>query len=262
MTTTTTKPAEAPAMPIADRLEHCARFTGLDAVRELLLEAAAAVRKRDAVVKLLEGELQARAQVQGEPVAWMHWSNGPVRVFMNKDVAMMELDRLNREYPLDADDRKMRPLIFGDTAPQPAQATQAEVTDGIRPEDFTVDVVVKPMGGFAPVNTQGVRVTHKPTGISVTCDAARSQHTNRQQAFEKLSAILALRPERVPMTDAALSERARIVDLIEDRACKHNGTHLLTLELNQLADVIKSGLGWLEYERYKHNTAQVKKEDE
>ena len=75
-----------------------------------------------------------------------------------------------------------------------AQATQAEVTDGIRPEDFTVDVVVKSMGGFAPVNTQGVRVTHKPTGISVTCDAARSQHTNRQQAFETLRAILALRP--------------------------------------------------------------------
>ena len=87
------------------------------------------------------------------------------------------------------------------TTPQTAQATQAEVTDGIRPEDFTVDVVVRPMGGFAPVNTQGVRVTHKPTGISVTCDAARSQHTNRHQAFEKLSAILALHPERVPMTD-------------------------------------------------------------
>lgn len=134
---------------------------------------------------------------------------------------------------------------------QPAQAAQAEVTDGIRPEDFTVDVVVKPMGGFAPVNTQGVRVTHKPTGISVTCDAARSQHTNRHQAFEKLSAILAtptaqahpaevtdeqilevaepfgafeygdaqgdkridfarailaLRPERVPMTDEQLND--------------------------------------------------------
>ena len=61
MTTTTTKSAEAPEMPIADRLEHCAKFTGLDAVRELLIEAAAAVRKRDAVVKLQEGELQDRA---------------------------------------------------------------------------------------------------------------------------------------------------------------------------------------------------------
>lgn len=73
--------------------------------------------------------LQARAQVQGGPMAWLHWLNGPVRVFMNKDEAMMELDRLNREYPLDTDDRKMRPLILGDTTPKPAQATQAEVTD-------------------------------------------------------------------------------------------------------------------------------------
>ena len=68
------------------------------------------------------------------------------------------------------------------------------MTDGIQPEDFTVDVVVKSMGGFAQINTKGVRVTHKPTGISVTCDAARSQHANRQQAFEKLSAILAQQP--------------------------------------------------------------------
>lgn len=83
------------------------------------------------------------------------------------------------------------------------RATQAGVTDGIRPEDFTVDVVVKPMGGFAPVNTQGVRVTHNPTGISVTCDVARSQHTNRHQAFEKLRTILALHPDRVaaPMSE-------------------------------------------------------------
>ena len=89
---------------------------------------------------------------------------------------------------------------------------QADVTDGIRPEDFTVDVVVKPMGGFAPANTKGVRVTHKPTGISVTCDAARSQHANRKQAFEKLQAILAQRPARVPMTDEQISLEAHNAD--------------------------------------------------
>ena len=89
-----------------------------------------------------------------------------------------------------------------------AQATQAEVTDELlHPEDFNVEVVMKPMGGFAPVSTQGVRVTHKPTGISVTCDAARSQHTNRHHAFEQLRAILALRPAAVqmtPLTDAQM----------------------------------------------------------
>ncbi len=55
-----------------------------------------------------------------EPVAWMHWLHGPVQLFMNKQEAMMELDRLNREYPVDNHARKMRPLVFGDTTP-PAQ---------------------------------------------------------------------------------------------------------------------------------------------
>jgi len=49
-------------------------------------------------------------QEQGEPVAWLHWLHGPVRLFLNKDEAMMELDRLNREYPVDEDARQMRPL--------------------------------------------------------------------------------------------------------------------------------------------------------
>jgi hypothetical protein len=62
-------------------------------------------------------EALAEQPAQQEPVAWMHWLYGPVRLFLNKDEAMMELDRLNREYPVDADGRKMRPLVFGDTSP-------------------------------------------------------------------------------------------------------------------------------------------------
>lgn len=53
------------SMEIADRLEHCAKYTGLDAVRELLLEAALAIRKRDAVI------LQAvKALENSSPAAW------------------------------------------------------------------------------------------------------------------------------------------------------------------------------------------------
>ncbi len=162
-------------MTLSQRLRTCAKHTGLDAVIELLQEAADEI---DA--------LQARAQVQGElePYdAGLLNDFGGGNVEWWQDYIRAELGRAHDFYQ------------------SQLAIQQAEVTDGIRPEDFTVDVVVKPMGGFAPVNTQGVRVTHKPTGVSVTCDAARSQHTNRQQAFEKLSAILALHPERVPMTD-------------------------------------------------------------
>ena len=128
---------------------------------------------------------QARAQVQGElePYdAGLLNDFGGGNVEWWQDYIRAELGRAHDFYQSQI------------TTPQSAQATQAEVTDGIRPEDFTVDVVVKSMGGFAQINTKGVRVTHKPTGISVTCDAARSQHANRQQAFEKLSAILAQQP--------------------------------------------------------------------
>ena len=61
---------------------------------------------------------ETEKQEQGEPVAWMHWLHGPVRVFINIDEAMLELERLNREYPVDNGARKMRPLVFGDTTPQ------------------------------------------------------------------------------------------------------------------------------------------------
>ena len=57
------------------------------------------------------------AKPEQEPVAWLHWLNGPVRLFLNKDEAMLELERLNRDYPVDAEHRKMRPLVLGDTTP-------------------------------------------------------------------------------------------------------------------------------------------------
>jgi hypothetical protein len=66
---------------------------------------------------------------RGEPVAWMHWLNGPCRVLMDKDEAMVELDRLNREYPADSHARKMRPLVFGDTTPPAAPVQEPEEWD-------------------------------------------------------------------------------------------------------------------------------------
>lgn len=132
------------------------------------------------------------------------------------------------------------------TTPQTAQATQAEVTDGIRPEDFTVDVVVRPMGGFAPVNTQGVRVTHKPTGISVTCDVARSQHANRNQAFEKLCTILTLLPQAVPMTPASR-------DVIM-------ATRTANADADEWPEPWAYQRGWKNAEAHHGITAQAKKE--
>lgn len=74
--------------------------------------------------------------------------------------------------------------------------TQPAALPELNPADIVVDVMCKAMGGFAPVNTSGVRVTHKPSGVSVTVDSERSQHKNKHLAWEKLRAILAaLQPQ-------------------------------------------------------------------
>ena len=68
------------------------------------------------VQEAIEAAEKALAQPEKEPVAWLHWLHGPVRLFLNKDEAMLELDRLNREYPMDKDARQMKPLYT--TPPQ------------------------------------------------------------------------------------------------------------------------------------------------
>ena len=74
------------------------------------------------------------------------------------------------------------------------------------PADIVVDVVRKPMGGFAFVNTNGVIVTHKPSGIAVTVDAHKSMHENRQAALDKLRMTLAtLQAQPAEVSDATIN---------------------------------------------------------
>lgn len=157
MTTTTTKSAEAPAMPIADRLEHCAKFTGLDAVRELLIEAAAAVRKRDAVIRQA-----AEALENASPAAWASRvdSDTMKSIWRKHAEALVGLQALLAELDNTACKSVQKRLA----APQPAQATQAEVTDA----------------------------------QIVAAYIAWCRSNGTLESFAR--AILALRPERVPMT--------------------------------------------------------------
>ena len=169
---------------------------------------------------------QARAQVQGEPMAWLHWLNGPVRVFMNKDEAMMELDRLNREYPLDTDDRKMRPLILGDTAPQatPVCGAQNAESDPQAPLSLTAAPQQATPDDMKVYDSIADRYFREATQAELT-DADMEQVLTLAHSYadaklmrygalgikeppdpaaafiELRRAILTLRPERVPMTD-------------------------------------------------------------
>jgi len=59
------------------------------------------------------------------------------------------------------------------------------------PENFRTEVLPRQIGGgFAPITMSAVRVTHIPTGASAESYQARSQHKNRQIAFDAVCAML------------------------------------------------------------------------
>ena len=101
------------------------------------------------------------------------------------------IDRFLRNNLYDDDYTKYSEALeaLSQSTPSPQPVPVDELPD-LNPEDFVVDVVLKQLGGFAPVTTHGVRVTHKPSLISVVVDNERSQHRNRQLALEALRAII------------------------------------------------------------------------
>ena len=70
------------------------------------------------------------------------------------------------------------------------QLVTKEATE-LKPEDLHVETILKQTGGgFAPIGTSGVRVTHLPTGIAVHESSERSQHANRAKAIARLGTLL------------------------------------------------------------------------
>lgn len=71
-----------------------------------------------------------------------------------------------------------------------------------------------PGGQHQNTTDSGVRLTHLPTGISVTARESRSQHRNRKMALARLRAALdeRARPEkqRIPTRVPAREKRERI----------------------------------------------------
>ncbi|WP_022757984.1 peptide chain release factor H [Butyrivibrio fibrisolvens] len=67
-----------------------------------------------------------------------------------------------------------------------------EVYEKINPDDITIESYRSGGPGGQHVNKteSGVRITHLPTGITVTSTKERSQFMNKQDALRKLSAIL------------------------------------------------------------------------
>ena len=158
-------------MSISQRLRTCAKHTGLDAVIELLQEAADEI---DA--------LQARDQVQGEPVAWCtpdgeRCVTAKTMESAKKDGGAMLSSLASFTVP-------------SYTIPQPAQATQAEVPDAELLDLFE-----------SRYPADGATVRAQQNGVEVACIDAISAKVGWTRFKNDARAILALRPERVPMTE-------------------------------------------------------------
>lgn len=113
-------------------------------------------------------------------------------------------------YGIDAERAKE---IVGLTAQQ-AAPSQGE----LKPEDLHVEPLLVNVGGFALRGGQGVRVTHVPSGVSVTVSAERSQHRNREIAIHRLTSLLEASAQREQPAEHILGVGPSIAQTIANAA--------------------------------------------
>ncbi len=129
-----------------------------------------------------------------------------------------------------------------------------EVDVEIDPADLEIDVYRSSGPGGQHVNTtdSAVRITHKPTGIVVTCQDEKSQHKNKAKAMKVLRARLLDRMEQEKQEEISekrrsmvgsgdRSERIRTYNYPQNRVTDHR----IGLTLYKLDSILEGDLSQL-----------------